>query len=331
MQGSHGLEEALDHRALPTYHTKCYDLANLERPAYGYGFNGALSAHMFRPTILVSALMLLSCLDISRANLLRSPAYSFEATLPGTLAQPDLFVTVAQSSKATANTPQVKAQLAIIRYVDQETARVVKPIPSEKKGFRYAVGKPVDPDKLRMALMRGSAANPGDQVLITNIEFREKEIIVSINGGTKKHFDWRHHVQVEMTGVPMTTVTPNETTPAQIGAELVLDFGGPLPLLTPEQLKHDLSPFLSFSTEHSSAVNWIETLPPQFQQAIKNHIAVAGMNHDMVLASLGRPDQKVRQYDDEGRETEDWIYGHPPEKTVLVTFLGDKVIRVKSY
>lgn len=286
---------------------------------------------MFRSTILVSALMLLGCLDISHVNLFHSPVNSFETVFPATMAQPDLFVTVAQSSKAKANTPQVKAQLALIRYVDQETARVVKPIPSQKKGFRYAVGKPLDPDKLRMALMRGSAANPGDQVLITNIEFREKEIIVSINGGTKKHFDWRQHVQVQMTGVPMSTISSNQTVPAQIGAELVLDFGGPLPLLTPEQLKHDLSPFLSFSTERSSAVNWIETLPPQFQQAIKNHIAVAGMNHDMVLASMGRPDQKVREYDDQGRETEDWIYGHPPEKTVLVTFLGDKVTRVKSY
>lgn len=286
---------------------------------------------MFRSTILVSALMLLGCLDISHANFLHPSTESFETVFPATLAQPDLFVTVAQSSKAKANTPQVKAQLAIIRYVDQETAHVVQPIPSQKKGFRYAVGKSIDPDKLRMALARGSAANPGDQVQITNIEFREKEIIVSINGGTKKHVNWRQHVHVEMTGVPMTTVTPNQAAPAQIGAELVLDFGGPVPELTPDQLKHDLSPFLSFSSEHSSAVNWIETLPPQFQQAIKNHTAVIGMNHDMVLASMGRPDQKVREYDDEGRENEDWIYGHPPEKTVLVTFLGDKVIRVKSY
>jgi hypothetical protein len=286
---------------------------------------------MFRSTILVSALMLLGCLDISHTNLLHPSTESFGTVFPVTLAQPDLFVAVAQSSKAKANTPQLKAQLAIIRYVDQETARVVKPIPSQKRGFRYVVGRTVDPDKLRMALMRGSAANPGDQVQITNIEFREKEIIVSINGGTKKHFDLRQHVQVQMTGVPMTTVTPNQSVPAQIGAELVLDFGGPVPELTPDQLKHDLSPFLSFSSEHSSAVNWIETLPPQFQQAIKNHVAVVGMNHDMVLASMGRPDQKVREYDDEGRETEDWIYGHPPEKTVLVTFLGDKVIRVKSY
>ncbi len=286
---------------------------------------------MFRSTILVSALTLLGCLDISRVNLLHPPADSFDTVFPSTPAQPDLFVAVAQSSKAKANTPQVKAQLAIIRYVDQETARVVQPIPSQKKGFRYAVGKAIDPDKLRMALMRGSAANPGDKVQITNIEFREKEIIVSINGGTKKHFDWRQHVQVQMTGVPMTTVTPNQTAPAQIGAELVLDFGGPVPELTPDQLKHDLSPFLAFSSEHSSAVNWIQTLPPQFQQAIKDHTAVIGMNRDMVLASMGRPDQKVREYDDQGRETEDWIYGHPPEKTVLVTFLGDNVIRVKSY
>lgn len=275
--------------------------------------------------------MLVSYPDASRTNLIRPSADSIEAAFQSAPRLPELFVTVAQNSKGKADTPHAKSQFAIIRYVDQEFARVVQPIPSQKRGFRYSVGKTVDPDRLRMALMRGSAANPGDQVQITNIEFRQQEIIVSINGGTKKHFNWRQHVQVQMTGVPMTTVTPSQTVAAQVGAELILDFGGPVPALTPNQLKHDLSPFLSFSSEHSSAVNWVDTLPPQFQQAIKNHIAVAGMNHDMVLASMGRPDQKVREYDDEGRETEDWIYGHPPEKTVMVTFLGDKVIRVKTY
>lgn len=286
---------------------------------------------MFRLTILISAAMLMSSLDGFRTPFVRVPSESLGAAFSGVSTRPDLFVEVAQKSKAKADTLQDKSQLAIIRYVDQESARVVQALPSQKNGFRYVVGKPIDPDKLRMALMRGSAANPGDQVQITNIEFRKNEIIVSINGGTKKHFNWRQHVQVEMTGVPMNTVAPNQTAQVQIGAELVLDFGGPVPELTPDQLKHDLSPFLSFSSEHSSAVNWVETLPPQFQQAIKNHTAVVGMNHDMVLASMGRPDQKTRQYDDEGRETEDWIYGHPPEKTVLVTFLGDRVIRVKSY
>ncbi len=51
----------------------------------------------------------------------------------------------------------------------------------------------------------------------------------------------------------------------------------------------------------------------------------------MVLAALGRPDQKVREQNDQGIETEDWIYGNPPAKTVFVTFQGDKVIRVKQF
>jgi len=287
---------------------------------------------MFRLTSLAAALLLLTSTDFPRVRLLPpQSAAQMDAAFASAPPPPDIFVTAGQDSKAKSNTPQAKSQLAIIRYVDQEYARVVQPLPSQKQGFRYAVGKPVDPGKLRSALARGSAANPGDQVQITNIEFREKEIIVSLNGGTKAHFNWRQHVQVSMTGVPMTTTAPTTTTPNQKGADLVLDFGGRVPDLTPDQLKNDLSPFLSFATAHSSTVNWIDTLPPEFQKAVKDHTAIVGMNHDMVLAAVGRPDQKVREYDDNGRETEDWIYGHPPEKTTLVTFLGDKVIRVKSY
>ncbi|HKF51386.1 MAG TPA: hypothetical protein VKB26_03670 [Candidatus Acidoferrales bacterium] len=287
---------------------------------------------MLRITSLAAALLLLTSTDFPRARLLPpESAAQLDAAFSSVSSTPDIFVAAGQSSKAKPGTPQAKAQLAIIRYVDEEYARVVQPLPLQKQGFRYFVGKPIDPGKLRSALARGSAANPGDQVQITNIEFREKEIIVSINGGTKKHYNWRQHVQLSMPGVPMTTTTPTNAAPSQNGADLVLDFGGRVPDLTPDQLKNDLSPFLSFSSAHSSAVNWVDTLPPEFQKAIKDHTAIVGMNHDMVLAAVGRPDQKVREYDDNGRENEDWIYGHPPEKTTLVTFLGDKVIRVKSY
>lgn len=287
---------------------------------------------MFRLTSLVAVLALTICLDFPRVYPLRpQPVTPLDAVLPTTSVPPDLFLTV-QSPKGKSSTAQTQARLAIIRYVDGEFAHVVQPLPADKHGFHYTVGHGVDPNRLRLALSRGgSAANTGDQVQITNIEFREKEIDVSINGGTKKHFDLRQHLQISMSGVPVTNATPVGTTPSQIGAELVLEFGKRVPDLSPDDLKHDLSPFLSFAAEHSAAVNWIETLPPEFQQAIKNHTAVVGMNHDMVLAALGRADQKVREYDDDGHETEDWIYGRPPEKTVLVTFLGDKVIRVKSY
>lgn len=287
---------------------------------------------MFRLTSLAGTLLLLACMDFPRISLLPpQSAAQLDAAFSSASSPPDIFVTAGQSSKAKAGTPQAKAQLAIIRYVDEEYARVVQPLPSQKQGFRYAVGKPVDPGKLRSALAHGSAANPGDQVQVTNIVFRDKEIVVSINGGTKKHFNWRQHVQLSMSGAPVTSVAPTTTAPAQTGADLLLEFPGRVPNLTPDQLKSDLSPFLVFGDAHSSAVNWVETLPPEFQKAIKDHAAIVGMNHDMVLAAMGRPDQKVREYDDNGRETEDWVYGHPPEKTELVTFLGDKVIRVKSY
>jgi hypothetical protein len=55
------------------------------------------------------------------------------------------------------------------------------------------------------------------------------------------------------------------------------------------------------------------------------------MNHDMVLAALGRPGHKVRERDPDGSETEDWIYGSPPARTTFVTFVGDKVVRVKEF
>lgn len=289
---------------------------------------------MFRLTSLVGALVLMASMDFPRAYPLRPQVVSpLDAAFESTSTPPDIFLTVDQSSNSKGSKAQTQSRLAIIRYVDGEYAHVVQPLPAQRDGFRYAVGQPIDAKQLRSALIRGSAANPGDQVQITNIEFREKDIVISINGGTKGHFDLRQHLHVSMSGVPTTSVTPANTTAVQtkIGAELVLEYGKHVPDLTPDELKHDLSPFLNFGGEHSAAVNWVDTLPPQFQQAIKNRTAVVGMNHDMVLAALGRPDRKVREYDDNGHETEDWIYGHPPEKTVLVTFLGDKVIRVQSY
>ena len=88
---------------------------------------------------------------------------------------------------------------------------------------------------------------------------------------------------------------------------------------------------LDFSQQHSATVNWIDTLAPQFQQAIKDERAVVGMDSEMVLAAMGRPEHKVRERDSEGHDTEDWIYGTPPSKTTFVTFEGNTVIRVKEY
>jgi hypothetical protein len=234
-----------------------------------------------------------------------------------------------------------ESQLTIIRFVDGEFAHAIRAIPSVKKGFRIRVGRPLDDAALRAELRTHVvAANPGDNVQITRIDFRRNEIVVDINGGSKKHVPFTRHIQIGI-GSPFpvhTTTTSAPTTPSggpaglqAIGATLILDYGGPVPNLTPDQMKKDLSAFLDFGHERSAAVNWVDTLPPKIRQAIAGKVAVVGMTREEVLAAMGRPDQKVREQTPEGVETEDWIYGHPPEKTVFVTFEGDKVVRVKQF
>lgn len=288
---------------------------------------------MFRLTSLASVMLLLACFDLPHVYPLRpEPVQPLQTTLPMTASPPDLFLAIVQATtgKRQQSLDQ-ESKISLIRYVDGEFARVVQSIPSLKQGFRYKVGQAIDAKDLRQALMRGAAANPGDQVQISSLEFRSNEIIIGINGGTKKHWNWRQHVQIGVGPVSPVAPAPTSEGTAQTGAILVLDYGHAVPDLSPDQLKHDLSPFLDFAGEHSSAVNWVDTLPPQFQQAIKDHRAIVGMNHDMVLAAMGRPDKKVRESDEDGKQTEDWIYGYPPSKTVLVTFSGEKVIHVKTY
>lgn len=225
-------------------------------------------------------------------------------------------------------------KLAIVRYVDGEYAKVVKPLPSIKPGFRLKPGKKIDQQELQSALIRSlPAANPGDTVQITNIKFHSKEILVEINGGSNPHKSWRQRIHIQVGGSwPSTRVMRNQPPGLQkIGATLILDFGRPVPNLNPTEVKKYLSPFLNFAGQRSAAESWVSTLAPKFQKAIKERIAVVGMNREMVLAALGRPEHKVREFKPNGVETEDWIYGRPPGTTIFVTFIGDSVVRVKRF
>jgi hypothetical protein len=243
---------------------------------------------------------------------------------------------VSQSPSKSSHLGQ-DSELAIVRFVDGEFAKAVRPIPAWKKGFKIEPGKPLDENALRQALANsGAAANPGDTVQITNLAFREKEILVDINGGSRKHHRLRDHIQVGIGGMPMptsTTSAPIDSTGSSRtpGATLILDFGRPIPDISPDDVKQLLSAFLDFSKVRSAAVQWVDTLPPEFKAAIKDRRAVVGMDHEMVIAAMGRPDHKVRQKNEQGQETEDWIYGQPPARTIFVTFIGDKVVRVKIF
>jgi hypothetical protein len=258
-------------------------------------------------------------------------------TLDSEAPLPSVLVEVAQDpnqhAKKKAQPLQPSSRLELVRYVSGEFAKAVMPLPAAKNGFHIGVGKDLDDHELHQLLANtGVAVNPGDTVQITRLEFREKEIVVDLNGGSGRHFRLKDHLQVSVGGGPTGAPVPIQGQNGQpVGVTLLLDYGKALPDMGPDDLKHDLAPVLDFKNEKSATVNWVDTLPPEYKKAIQDNRALVGMDHDMVIAALGRPDHKVRERTEQGDETEDWIYGDPPSKTVFVTFLGDKVIRVKEF
>ncbi len=260
---------------------------------------------------------------------------------------PELLTTGAQQSASQAKTGTTKAasltepsKLALIRFVSGEFAKVKRPIPGGKEGFILYTDKPINQEYLdRVISTHGAAINIGDNAQITKLEFRQNTIVVDLNGGGRPKHNWRDRIQVGIGGPTYPQVT--STTQGQeagppgfqpgMGGTIFLQFPKDIPDLSPDDLKKILSPFLDFSRERSAALHWIDTLPPEMKKAITERHAVLGMDREEVVAAMGKPDRKVRERDAEGYDTEDWIYGHPPDKTIFVHFRGDKVSSIKQY
>ena len=309
----------------------------------------------FASTVGVAALLL----SADASGLLRTPLssqavrFSSDANLPGVHdilqdsgkpQQPDANAPASNSNApvdASSQFPKAKpgplqpdSRLTLIRFVDGEFARVVKSIPAGKKGLHIRAGAPLDDKAVRMAVgASGSSINPGDQAQVTNLEFKSREIVIDINNGARGKTRLRDRIHLQIGGVvpTVTTTGPDYSSNTNVGATIYLDFGKAVPDMTPDDLKQYLSGFLDFSKQHSAAVQWIETLPPEVQKAIQDKRAVVGMDHEMVVAAIGRPDRKVREKGPDGNELEDWIYGKPPAKTVFVVFEGDKVTKVQQF
>jgi hypothetical protein len=237
---------------------------------------------------------------------------------------------------------QEMSKLNLIRYVSGEFAKARKPLPGGKDGVTLYADKPLDEENLNRAVStHGAAVNTGDHVQVTKLEFHEKTIIVDVNGGGRPRKNWRDHIQFGMGGtMPTETTTTTPTNGSEQGppgfqqgrgGTIYLQFAKSVPDLTPDELKALLAPFLDFSTARSASVNWIDTLPPEMKKAITERRATVGMDRDEVAAAIGKPDRKVRERDSQGNDTEDWIYGHPPDKTVFVHFTGDRVTVIKQY
>ena len=252
---------------------------------------------------------------------------------------------VADQAKAPASKPKplsVDNRLAIIRVLSSEYATSKQPLPASQKIEEALVVTPagaIKEDKLRDDLARrGAAVHTGEIIQVTAIQFKTSSILFEINGGGKKKKKWYERIQVSggTSGAPVDVTSPTrvpgpgeQAPPTRpIGSWILLSFPDYVPDLKPDEVKKMLAGVLDFSTR-SAAIPWIETIPEEFREAIKEKKAKVGMNREMVLAALGRPGNKVRETKD-GVEREDWIYGNPPFVT-FVTFVGDTVVEVKEF
>jgi hypothetical protein len=293
---------------------------------------------MFRSTLIAIAVLILFGADLPSAFKLRFEKNT-DVEFPAGMSLPVLPELTEKQDKPKSRrkneslTPEER--LALIRYVSGEFAKALKPLPGGKQGLRMKVGEPLNQQMLdRAVATHGAAVNTGDSVQVTHLEFKDHEILVDVNGGGHIKKRWRDRLHLEMGGVPTVTSTQVNQPPgiqAGSGSTIELDFGKPIPEMTPDELKQLLAPVLDFSKQRSAAVHWVDTLPPEMKKAIEDKRAVVGMDREMVVAAVGKPERKVRERDDDGNEVEDWIYGEPPGKVMFVRFMGERVTRVKSF
>ena len=185
---------------------------------------------------------------------------------------------------------------------------------------------PSGPELQQLISLWGPAAKAGDRARISNVLIKDNYIRFEINGGPVKKQKWYQRIQIE--GASSVPVSPTDSSANARGSFVDLCFDKYVPDLTGPELKELLRPVFDFNAK-SALEAYLESVPPQVKEAIKNHHVLVGMNREMVIYAKGRPPNKVRETANEV-EYEEWIYGTPPQDVDFVRFVGDEVIRVET-
>jgi hypothetical protein len=217
----------------------------------------------------------------------------------------------------------------IIHAFNAELIYIRTSFPMGKTGLKLKNGNvtPSGPELQRLMALWGPAAKPGDRARISDVTIKDDHIHFEINGGPVKKQKWYQRIQISgaNSSVP---VAPSDSNANARGSFVDLYFDKYVPELTGPELKQLLRPVFDFDAK-SPLEAYLETVPPQVKDAIKNHRALVGMNREMVIYAKGRPPKKVRETANEV-EYEEWIYGTPPQDVDFVRFVGDEVVRVET-
>jgi hypothetical protein len=211
---------------------------------------------------------------------------------------------------------------------EEATARIDLPFGGE--GVQVSDHGRIDESKLNKQLQKNGRSIPAGRIVkVTNVEFGSKNIDVELDNGGKAKRRFSDHVQVSVGGAS-TPGQQSSSAPKPIGSKVSLVFSNKVPAeLTFKQLQEMLTPVLDFTKKTVVSTN-IDTLPPEFKAAILAKEAAIGMHQDMVLLSMGIPDQKTQEKVG-GVEQEEWQYRIIGRKRVFVTFEKDIVVKVTEH
>lgn len=217
-------------------------------------------------------------------------------------------------------------RLELVRGLTAEYATLKIAVPRSKKPLEFQSTGTWDQEKWAAADREtGPAGRPGDLVQITKVTVEKDRILLELNGGLKSGVKWYDRIEVG-TGTRRQPVSRSGN--PTLGTNLALVFPKHVPPLELAEFKALLAPLMDFE-KRTATEQYIDTLPPEIQAAVKENRAVEGMDREQVMMAIGRPRDKLRETRD-GEEYEDWIYGLPPGKITFVTFKGRTVVQVKE-
>lgn len=217
----------------------------------------------------------------------------------------------------------------LIRTLQAEQGFAMRPLPMGHRGLALEANGKLEPageSYLDMVTANGLSAKPGDRVVITDLKFDHNKIILMLNGGPDAKHRFLRHISIGADPDYTAPIVP-DSDQIPTGARITLAFKDHVPELNGGQVKALLAPLISFDVK-TPIQAFTDTLPKQLKEAILDHHVLVGMDTDMVLFTLGRPDRKM--HDMEGQMPVDtWIYGKPPETVQFVGINGNRVIRVE--
>lgn len=217
-------------------------------------------------------------------------------------------------------------RVEILRGLTAEYATLKTMLPRSKKPLEINGDGTYDKKKWEEASKEfGPAGRLGDAIQITKVTIEDEKIVFEINGGLKSGRKWYERVEVGMGS--RTSPIGGGGNPT-LGSNIALLFPKGVPPLSAAEIKKILLPVMDFE-KRSATEQFVSTLPPEVQKAIKDGRVIEGMDRETVIMILGRPRNKSRETKD-GVDFEDWVYGNPPGKMTFVTFQGSKVSKVKD-